>query len=80
VGIVEGGATINRMALNLQELAIEALRRIPESRIAGALRVPAALAGLYVGLEKMTYSNFQEARGNSPKAPTSHCGSQMPSS
>jgi HK97 family phage portal protein len=62
VGIVEGGATINRMALNLQELAIEALRRIPESRIAGALRVPAALAGLYVGLEKMTYSNFQEAR------------------
>jgi phage portal protein BeeE len=55
VGIVEGGATINRMALNLQELAIEALRRIPESRIAGALRVPAALAGLYVGLEKMTY-------------------------
>jgi HK97 family phage portal protein len=62
VGILEGGAKLERMALNLQELAIEALRRIPESRIAGALRVPAALAGLYVGLEKMTYSNFQEAR------------------
>lgn len=62
VGIVEGGATISRMALNMQELSMEALRRIPESRIAAAFRVPALLAGLYVGLEKSTYSNFQEAR------------------
>ena len=62
VGIVEGGATISRMGLNLQELSIEALRRIPESRIAGAFRVPAILAGLYVGLEKATYSNYAEAR------------------
>lgn len=61
IGVVEGGATIARMALNLQELAIEALRRIPESRIAGGFRVPAILAGLYVGLEKMTYSNYEEA-------------------
>lgn len=61
VGVVEGGASIARMALNLQELAIEALRRIPESRIAGGFRVPAILAGLYVGLEKMTYSNYEEA-------------------
>lgn len=61
VGVVEGGATIERLALDIQELAVEALRRIPESRIAGALRVPAILAGLYVGLEKMTYSNYEEA-------------------
>lgn len=62
VGITERGATIARVSLNMQELAIEAIRRIPESRIAGAFRVPAILAGLYVGLEKATYSNFQEAR------------------
>lgn len=62
VGVVEGEATITRMSMNLQELAFETLRRIPESRIAGAFRVPAILAGLYVGLEKATYANYKEAR------------------
>jgi HK97 family phage portal protein len=62
VGVVEGDATISRLSMNLQELAFEALRRVPESRIAGAFRVPAILAGLYVGLEKATYSNYREAR------------------
>lgn len=62
VGVVEGDATVTRMSMNLQELAIEALRRVPESRIAGAFRVPAILAGLYVGLEKATYANYKEAR------------------
>lgn len=62
VGVVEGDATISRMAMNLQELAFETLRRVPESRIAGAFRVPAILAGLYVGLEKATYANYKEAR------------------
>lgn len=62
VGVVTGEATISRMAMNLQELAFETLRRIPESRIAGAFRVPAILAGLYVGLEKATYANYKEAR------------------
>jgi phage portal protein BeeE len=61
VGVVEGGASIARMALNLEELAIEALRRIPEARISGAFRVPAILAGLYTGIEHMTYSNYEEA-------------------
>lgn len=62
VGVVEGEASVTRMSLNLQELAFESLRRVPESRIAGAFRVPAILAGLYVGLEKATYSNYKEAR------------------
>lgn len=62
VAILEQGATYQRVSLNLQELAFEALRRVPESRIAGAFRVPAILAGLYVGLEKATYANYREAR------------------
>jgi HK97 family phage portal protein len=64
VGVLEGGATLNRMSLSMQELAWEALRRIPESRIAGAFGVPAILAGLYVGLEKATYANYREARAH----------------
>lgn len=62
VAILEQGATYSRTSLNLHELAFEAMRRIPESRIAGAFRVPAILAGLYVGLEKATYANYREAR------------------
>lgn len=62
IAILEQGATYQRVSLNLQEMAFEALRRVPESRIAGAFRVPAILAGLYVGLEKATYANYKEAR------------------
>ncbi len=61
-GILEGEATINRMALNLKELDVTALRRVPEGRIAAAFRVPPIFAGLNVGLEKSTYANFEEAR------------------
>ncbi len=55
--ILEGGLDIKTISLNLQELAFEALHRIPEARIAAAFRVPAVLAGLNVGLEQMTYNN-----------------------
>lgn len=62
VAVLEQGATYQRVSLNMQELAFESIRRIPESRIAGAFRTPAILAGLYVGLEKATYANYKEAR------------------
>lgn len=55
--ILEGGLDVRTISLNLQELAFEALHRIPEARIAAAFRVPAVLAGLNVGLEQMTYNN-----------------------
>lgn len=51
VGLLEGGAKLNRIALNMQELAFESLRRVPEARIAMAFRVPPVIAGLNVGLE-----------------------------
>jgi HK97 family phage portal protein len=62
ISVLEGDATIERLALNLQELDISALRRIPEARICAAFGVPPAVVGMYVGLEKMTYSNAEEAR------------------
>jgi HK97 family phage portal protein len=62
VAFLEGGATIERLSLNLQELAFDAIRRVPETRIAAAFRVPAIIAGLNAGLERSTYSNFEEAR------------------
>lgn len=59
---VEGGAKVDRMALNLEELAWEALARVPQSNITAAFRVPAIIAGVHVGLERATYANFGEAR------------------
>ena len=62
VAILEGGSKVERLGLNLQELAFDALVRIPETRIAAVLRVPPILAGLNAGLDKATYSNYGEAR------------------
>lgn len=62
VALLEAGTTAQRLSLNLQELAFEALARLPETRIAAALRVPPIIAGLNAGLERSTYSNYAEAR------------------
>jgi HK97 family phage portal protein len=62
VGIVEGGADIKHIAFGLREMEAKAFYDIPETRIAGALRVPPILAGLNVGLEHGTLANFREAR------------------
>lgn len=62
VAVVEGGAKIERIGLDLAQLAFDALRRVPETRIAADFRVPAIIAGLNAGLERSTYSNFGEAR------------------
>lgn len=60
--VLEAGAAISRLSLNLEEMAFEALHRIPEARITAVMRVPAIIAGLNVGLEKATYANYGEAR------------------
>lgn len=62
IAIVTGGAKMERISLNLEELTFDAIHRIPESRITADLRVPAIIAGLNAGLENSTYSNFGEAK------------------
>lgn len=60
--ILEAGATVNRLSLNLEEMAFEAMHNIPEARIASVMRVPPIIAGLNVGLNRSTFSNYEEAR------------------
>ena len=60
--IVEGGATIQRIGLDMKELAFEALHGVPEARIASAFRVPPIIAGLNIGLTRGTFANYEEAR------------------
>jgi HK97 family phage portal protein len=62
VAILEGGSTVNRLGLNLEEMAFDALHRVPETRIAASFRVPPILAGLGAGLDASTYSNYEQAR------------------
>ena len=50
------------MSLNLQEMAFEAMAKLPESRIAAVMRVPPIIARLNVGLDRSTFSNYGEAR------------------
>jgi HK97 family phage portal protein len=60
--VLPTGANIERVSLSLQELTLDALRKVPEARLCAALQVPPELVGLSVGLENSTYSNKAEAR------------------
>lgn len=62
VAILDDGADVSVLGLNLQQLAVDALYRVPETRIAAAFRVPPILAGLLSGLDASTYSNYGQAR------------------
>ena len=53
---------VDRLGLTPEELVLDRIRRIPESRICGALRLPAMLVGLSVGDEQRTFSNYAQAR------------------
>jgi len=60
---LEAGMTVTRVGHDLNELAFEALRNVPESRIAASFgRGVAYLAGLNVGLQRSTFTNYPEAR------------------
>lgn len=56
--ILEAGAKVTRLGLDLQELAFEALHKVPEKRIAASFRVPLSVAGIG---DDPTYSNSEEA-------------------
>lgn len=63
VAVLTGGITdILRIGLNMEELAMEAQRRVPEARISADLRVPAILAGLNVGLTEGREGNWESTR------------------
>ncbi len=58
VEILDAGARVERLSLNMDELDFSALHDIPEQRICGVMRVPPSVAGLG---DDPTYSNSEEA-------------------
>jgi HK97 family phage portal protein len=61
-GYLPKGTTVERLALNLEELAFEAIRRVPEDRICSEFGVPTIIAGVSAGQVRTTYNNMSEAR------------------
>jgi len=57
--ILEGGMDIKQLSFDVNTLAAEAMRSIPESRICAAFKVPAVVAMLWVGMQQMTYNNVE---------------------
>jgi len=53
---------VERLGLSPEQMVLDKIRRIPESRIAAALRLPAMTVGLSVGDEQRTFSNYAQAR------------------
>ena len=45
-----------------EKMALDVIRKYPESRICAVIGVPAMLVGLQTGLERSTFSNYKEAR------------------
>lgn len=56
--ILEAGADIERLSLNMEELNFAALHDIPEQRICAVMKVPAVVAGLG---DDPTYANSEQA-------------------
>lgn len=62
VALLHGGLDIRQVGTNIDEMAYPQLRMLTEAKICSAFGVPPILIGAQVGLEKATYSNFEEAR------------------
>ena len=77
VPILSGGLKPHRIALTLNEMAVDALKRIPESRIAGAFGVPPIVVGFLVGLEHGTYANYREALRHYMRGPVTRLGNRI---
>lgn len=62
VMILDADAEYQRLGLTTQELGFEDLDARNEARICAVLGVPAIVAGAKIGLDRGTYSNYEQAR------------------
>jgi phage portal protein BeeE len=56
------GVSVDKIGMTPEELALDKIMQIPESRICSAMRLPAMVVGLAVGADQRTFSNYEEAR------------------
>ncbi len=62
VGVLDRGATYQRIGLTFEEMGFDSLDERNETRMMGPFGVPPILIGSRVGLARSTYSNYEGAR------------------
>ena len=62
LAVLDEDAEYQQVAPNLKEMDASAMTRVPETRICAVFGVPPILLGLEAGLERSTYSNYEQAR------------------
>ena len=60
--VYDSPVDVQVVALSPDKMALDKMRKIPETRISGAFGVPAVVVGFEAGLERSTFANFAEAR------------------
>jgi HK97 family phage portal protein len=60
--VLQTGMDVQPLGMNLRDLEFPDLRAYSESRICAAMQVPPILVGAKVGLDRSTFTNYQEAR------------------
>lgn len=56
---------VEQMGFNPEQLQMRDARRLPEERVAAQYRIAPAFAGLGAGLDRSTYSNYEQAERHS---------------
>lgn len=60
--IMDGDTEITGVNVTPQQMELPDLRRVAETRICAAFKVPAIIVGALAGLERSTFANYAEAR------------------
>lgn len=60
--VLSGKTKVDQFGFSPEELTMRELRRIPEERVTAVMGVPAIVAGLGAGLDRSTFTNYNEAR------------------
>jgi HK97 family phage portal protein len=62
LAVLDEDAEYQQVAPNLKDMDASAMTRVTETRICAVFGVPPILLGLEAGLERSTYSNYEQAR------------------
>lgn len=62
IKVLNGGWTISRLALGLDEMDTQALRIVPEADICGSFQVPPTILHTVAGMQNSTYNNVETSR------------------
>lgn len=62
IAVMSGAYKMDRVSYSPAELDLSEIRRLPEERIPAALGLNAMVLGLGAGLDRSTYSNYQQAQ------------------